>query len=223
LSVQHNSQQRMKQTMSSRPIDLSQLKCGANTPPSKLGRVILEAMRAVGQTQITLIGAAALRQTLLAYMNATAFCHEYLFEQHIVALPSFGEVVIEGSKRTTIVLQLRAVPQCPLVDQLRGAYHKDITAEHDSDPEVLSTDILLTVTGEGEPLPCRLHTLSAGALNQAVKGIARTKTKLGELHKPGATNYDLAVVFASNLEVMVGGHHTTKTTTVILPVVFDVG
>lgn len=202
--------------------DLSRMKCASQTQPNKLGRAILAAVKD-GETVVTVVGAGAVRQAILSYMNALRFSHLHVPGRHIVARPFFDEIEEGGEDlegKTCLRLRIGTVPQSQVVKRLEAEYRDDVPVEHNTEAEKLASFMVMSMSDESGLLPCRIQTVAAGALNQAIKATARARERLGKLRELGATNYDLAIVMAYTTIVDIKGRQRPRFSTVILPLVF---
>ena len=81
---------------------MTQLKVATNSVPSKVAGAIANIIRNEGKVCVSCIGPSAVNQGVKAIAIASGFVAPIGIE--MVCKPSFGEVEVEGDKRTCINL-----------------------------------------------------------------------------------------------------------------------
>lgn len=79
---------------------MSIIKVSARSRTASVAGAIAGVMREVGRAEVQAIGAGAVNQAIKAIAIASGYLEEE--DVHIVCLPTFAEVEIDGQERTAI-------------------------------------------------------------------------------------------------------------------------
>lgn len=82
------------------------LKVSATSNPKSVAGAIAANIRSLGKVEIQAIGAGAVNQAVKAIAIARGFVAPNGCD--LVAVPAFGEVMIDGQQRTSISFQVRS-------------------------------------------------------------------------------------------------------------------
>ena len=79
---------------------MSVIKVSARSRTASVAGAIAGVVREAGRAEVQAIGAGAVNQSVKAIAIATGYLAEE--DVHVVAIPSFAEVLIDGQERTAI-------------------------------------------------------------------------------------------------------------------------
>ena len=79
---------------------MSVIKVSARSRTASVAGAIAGVVREAGKAEVQAIGAGAVNQAVKAIAIATGYLAEE--DMHVISVPSFAEVIIDGQERTAI-------------------------------------------------------------------------------------------------------------------------